>query len=153
MNRLERQFLNLERNASALVAALIVFFLGVSLGTEVTRAAGLENYAAPLAILGSPLTLFIIRSQGRRNRIIALVVLVPLGIGAYIYYSGRMLSVNNTVYDFKAADIETQLRYKLHMCDNGKCVFDVDWKCGFSNGDASAVEQCLELARGILTER
>src|SRR5690348_16583093 len=45
------------------------------------------------------------------------------------------LSGSNTEYDYMSAPISQQVYWDMHMCDNGNCLYERDWYCGFTNND------------------
>jgi hypothetical protein len=54
------------------------------------------------------------------------------------------LSGDNTAYDYMAAPVDRAVKWLMTMCNNGECLRDVDWHCGFDNNDdLEKVEDCF----------
>ena len=60
-----------------------------------------------------------------------------------MYYGLFGLSSNDTVMDYKTASFDKQLYWENKACSDGKCLFYIDWKCGFENGNQSLVKGCF----------
>jgi hypothetical protein len=76
-----------------------------------------------------------------------------------VYWSVMGLDGRSTAYDYMSSTTETRLRFTNNLCDNGVCLDEVDWRCGFTidslefesenhNDWNDAVESCFtQLAR------
>ena len=73
-----------------------------------------------------------------------------------IYLSVAGLSSNNTVYDYHTASLAAQMYFHAHKCDNGVCLPEKDWHCGYDiNTDSREFSDCIstELVRAPAWEK
>lgn len=58
----------------------------------------------------------------------------------------RWLGLNgaNTVYEYRTARVKAAVHWTMHMCNNGECLTERDWACGYENGPDNAVYECFE---------
>ena len=77
---------------------------------------------------------------GRKHLIGAAVVLAAV---VWWFVSPRQINKNNTVYEYKTAPIEAQVKWASQMCRDGYCIHPSDWSCGFTVPHATDAEAWL----------
>jgi hypothetical protein len=60
----------------------------------------------------------------------------------YYYFFG-LNSVKDTVAEYKNASFDTQHFWLENACKNGGCLLEIDWSCGFTNGNLLTVQSCI----------
>lgn len=100
---------------------------------------------------GNPLIAF---KDWRVIAIIAVIVIAVVTVRDW-YFSKPALTGESTVYEYMTGSIERVVDWDLSMCNNGVCLLDKDWKCGFwpedytsVTGDqtwADAVKKCFDV--------
>jgi hypothetical protein len=60
------------------------------------------------------------------------------------YLASFGLTGNNTLYDYHTARVKTAVYWTMNMCNDGKCLTERDWACGYENGQYEAVYMCFE---------
>jgi hypothetical protein len=47
--------------------------------------------------------------------------------------------------DYRNANVQDSMRFRLRLCRNGECLTKQDWACGFTNGDEEAFDRCFDM--------
>lgn len=81
-------------------------------------------------------------ADDRVNAVVALVVVA-------LVWGGRTrdlfrLDARDTASDYRKASVEDSLQFLHRMCNDGACLSERDWACGFANGDSEQLHECFD---------
>ena len=66
-------------------------------------------------------------------RVLAIIAVIVVAVvtARDWYYSDPQLTGKSTVYDYMTASVNRRIEWGNTMCNNGVCLTEKDWKCGF----------------------
>lgn len=94
-------------------------------------------------------------NKNKIKLIIAFIFLILIGYQSYksdTFLNLFGLSHNDTVYDFFQSSNEQQVHFLINSCNDGKCLTNSHWYCGYNVRNASSLDwnwnssypRCLE---------